>query len=143
MITREVDYAIRAVLELASSTSGRSAADLARATQAPYPFLRRVLQRLTAAGLVVSRRGCTGGMRLARPAAAISLLDVARAIDAATITLNSCLRDGGACSRRPRCTAHTALSRVQQELWQALAAITFGTLAQPTQTNQPNRKRKT
>lgn len=131
MITREADYAIRAVLELSSGATSRSAVDLARATQVPYPFLRRVLAKLTAARLVQSLRGRAGGVRLARSAAAISLLDVTRAIDPSTITLNSCLRDGGTCERMCQCAAHEPLDRLQQELWRALDAITFASLVKP------------
>ena len=144
MITREADYAVRAVLELASGTSGRSAAELARATQVPYPFLRRVLGRLTAAKLVKSVRGRSGGVQLARPAGAISLLDVVRAIDPDTVTLNTCLRDGGACSRARRCAAHASLGCVQRALWRALDAVTFAALAKQerTPTNQPNQNKR-
>jgi len=142
MITREADYAVRAVLELASGTSGRSAAELARATQVPYPFLRRVLGRLTAAKLVKSVRGRSGGVQLARPAGAISLRDVVRAIDPATITLNACLLDGGRCSRVRRCAVHASLARVQKELWRSLDAVTFDTLVRHEQTTKPNNRRK-
>ncbi|MEI8242522.1 MAG: Rrf2 family transcriptional regulator [bacterium] len=137
MITREADYAIRAVLELAGGTSGRSAAALARTAQVPYPFLRRVLGKLVAAGLVCSSRGRGGGVRLARPAAAISLLDVARAIDPDTVTLNACLREDGACCGLRRCAVHAALASVQRDLWRALAAVNFDSLASRTKT-QPN-----
>jgi len=142
MITREADYAIRAVLELASGMSGSSAAELARATQVPYPFLRRVLGRLTAARLVKSVRGRSGGMQLARPPGAISLRDVAQAIDPATITLNACLLDGGRCSLARRCPVHAPLARVQKELWRALDAVTFDTLVRHEQTTKPNKRRK-
>ena len=143
MITREADYAIRAVLELASSTAGRSATELARSTQVPYPFLRRVLGKLTAAHLVKSLRGRNGGVKLARPAGEISLLDVAQAIDPATVTLNDCLHPGSVCSRLQRCAVHGALDRVQQELWQALAIITFDSFVQPlSNTNTPTKQKR-
>ena len=142
MITRETDYAIRAVLALASGTSGRSATDLARITQVPYPFLRRVLGRLTAAGLITSVRGRTGGVRLAQPASAVSLFDVAWAIDPAAITLNACLREGNKCPRMRRCPVHTPLNRIQHDLWQALNAVTFDTLVRHEQTTKPNNRRK-
>jgi Rrf2 family iron-responsive transcriptional regulator len=134
MITREADYAIRAVLALALSppgAEGRPATELARVTQVPYPFLRRVLGRLVSSGLVQSVRGRGGGMRLARPAGAISLLDVAWAIDPAAITLNACLREGSSCPRGRRCAVHTALNRIQHNLWQALDAVSFETLVKP------------
>lgn len=137
MITRETDYAIRAAMALASGT-GRSAAALACATQVPYPFLRRVLARLTAAGLVVSVRGRAGGVRLARPARAITLLDIAQAVDPDAITLNRCLEAAGTCAREAGCRAHVALARVQRDLRQALRAVNIHDLTKP----QPHRKEK-
>lgn len=128
MITREADYAIRALLVLATAPGGMHTAEMARLTQAPYPFLRRVLQRLVAAELVASRRGRGGGLRLGRPSRQISLLDVACAIDPDAVILNACLRRNGACSRQRRCPAHAPLGRAQRTLWQALGAVTFDQL---------------
>ena len=128
MITREADYAIRALLALAEAPAGMNTAAMAHLTQAPYPFLRRVLQRLVAGKLVVSRRGRGGGLWLARPARRISLLDVACAIDPDTVTLNSCLRRDGTCSRKRNCPAYAPLGRAQRALWQALSAIKFDRL---------------
>jgi Rrf2 family protein len=141
MITREADYAIRAVLELSGGSSERSAAELARAAQVPYPFLRRVLGKLIAAGLVRSSRGRGGGVRLARPAADVSLLDVARAIDPDTVTLNACLRKDGACCGRRRCAVHDALASAQRDLWRALASVNFDALA-TSKKSQPNNTEK-
>ena len=47
----------------------------------PERFLPRVMRDLGAAGLVEARTGRTGGYRLARPAAAITLLDVITAAE--------------------------------------------------------------
>ncbi|MEI6212230.1 MAG: Rrf2 family transcriptional regulator [bacterium] len=135
MFTRETDYAFRAVLALAAASGRRSAAELARETQVSHAFLRRVLTKLSTGGLVLSLRGRTGGVRLARPAAAITLLDVAQAIDPAQITLNRCLRDGGTCSRMRQCTVHAALDPLQREIQLALARITFDTLAKQQNKN--------
>jgi Rrf2 family protein len=143
VITREADYALRAVLELAAGTGGRSAAELARATQVPYPFMRRVLARLTAAGLVRSLRGRSGGVRLTRPATDLSLLEVLSAMDADTVTLNACLREGADCARSSWCAAHAALAVVQQELWHRLAAISIASLVQAEQAIKPRNKKQT
>ena len=135
MFTRETDYAFRAVLALAAGSGQRSAGELARETQVSHEFLRRVLTKLSTGGLVLSLRGRTGGVRLARPAAAISLLDVAQAIDPAQITLNRCLRVGGTCSRMRQCTVHAALDPLQREIQRALARITFDMLAKQQNKN--------
>ena len=47
----------------------------------PYRFLRKIVQRLVTAGIVVARRGKRGGIALAEPNASLSLLDVLRAAD--------------------------------------------------------------
>ena len=47
----------------------------------PERYLVQILLQLKGAGLVVSTRGASGGYRLARPAAEISLSDVLAAID--------------------------------------------------------------
>ncbi len=47
----------------------------------PVEFLESVLLALKHAGIVQSQRGASGGFRLARPAADISLADVIRAVD--------------------------------------------------------------
>lgn len=142
MFTRETDYAFRAVLALASGAERRSATVLARETEVSHAFLRRVLGKLTAYGLVQSTRGRSGGVRLARAARAITLLDVAQAIDPDQITLNRCLRHGGTCSRMRQCTVHAALDPLQREIQRALARITFDTLVekQQKQTNKTRRK---
>ncbi len=142
MITREVDYALRAVLELAAGTEGRSALELAEATQVPHPFMRRVLGRLTEARLVQSQRGRGGGVRLARPAASLSLLEVVRAMDPDTVTLNACLRAGADCARRSWCAAHATLTDVQQDLWHRLDAISIASLVQVEQAQKQKQKTK-
>jgi Rrf2 family cysteine metabolism transcriptional repressor len=47
----------------------------------PERYLVQILLQLKGAGLVASTRGASGGYRLARPAASISLAEVLRAID--------------------------------------------------------------
>lgn len=146
MITREVDYALRAVLELAEAAEGRSASVLAAATQVPYPFLRRVLARLTEARVVRSLRGRSGGVQLARPASELSLLEIVRAMDPDTVTLNACLREGADCPRLSWCAARTALRGAQQELWRNLSSVSLASLARGAPripVNKPKTQRTT
>ncbi|MEY4566701.1 MAG: HTH-type transcriptional regulator CymR, partial [Planctomycetota bacterium] len=48
--------------------------------QIPMPFLVQILQQLRTAGIVTSLRGSSGGYRLLRPAAEISLLEIVEAV---------------------------------------------------------------
>ena len=81
-IPAKVDYAIRAVAELAAA-DGQSvkAEHLAESQDIPLKFLRGILTDLRRARLVISHRGPEGGFVLARPAREISLADIFRAVD--------------------------------------------------------------
>ena len=60
---------------------GRGVTELAKAAGVPAPFLSKVLGRLADRGLLRSRRGRGGGFVLGRPAAEITLADIALALD--------------------------------------------------------------
>jgi Rrf2 family protein len=61
--------------------------------------LAKVLQRLARVGLVHSTRGPKGGFRLARPAHAVTLLDVYEAVDG-PLALAGCLFSTPVCGLR-------------------------------------------
>lgn len=81
-ITAKVDYAVRALVEIAGAGGEpRRAEELAQAQDIPLGFLRSILGDLRRNGLVTSQKGTAGGFRLARPAADITIGDVIRAIE--------------------------------------------------------------
>jgi Rrf2 family protein len=81
-ISAKVDYAIRAMVELAAAPPEIQKIErIATAQAIPRTFLENILLDLRHAGLVTSRRGVEGGYRLARPAAEISIADVIRAVE--------------------------------------------------------------
>jgi Rrf2 family protein len=102
--------------------------DLARSTGAPQSFLSKVLQSLTRAGLISSRRGQTGGFHISQRGAAASMREVIEAVDGA-ICLNLCLIPGRSCSRKARCPAHPVWIEAQQAMMQVLSLATIASLA--------------
>jgi Rrf2 family protein len=50
--------------------------EIAEATDIPLPYLSKIFQRLAEAGIVESKRGYKGGVRLAREPEKISLLQI-------------------------------------------------------------------
>ncbi len=131
MMTREADYAVRAVLFLASQPAGNavvSTARLAAAAEIPYRFLRRIVRTLTQAGITVCSRGKSGGVRLARDCDAITLLDVLDAVDHRCTKLNSCQLGYETCDRQGHCAVHDALQDIQDSLEQQLRNVTFAQL---------------
>lgn len=81
-LSAKADYALRAAVELAASGDGPVKADaISRAQDIPLRFLEQILLDLKHVGLIASQRGAEGGYWLARPAAAIALADVIRAVE--------------------------------------------------------------
>ncbi|MBM3672122.1 MAG: Rrf2 family transcriptional regulator [Actinobacteria bacterium] len=82
-ITAKVDYAIRALAELAAAPGEDpiKGEELAAAQDVPLRFLENILRELRHAGIVQTQRGPEGGYRLARPAREVTLADVIRAVE--------------------------------------------------------------
>jgi Rrf2 family nitric oxide-sensitive transcriptional repressor len=82
MLSQTVEYALRAVVYLASAAEGpASTADVAKATKVPPAYLAKVLQALVKAGIVTARRGVGGGVALAKGPADLTILEVVNAVD--------------------------------------------------------------
>ena len=82
MFSQTVEYALRAMVQLAVDSSGQATTkDLAAKAKVPSAYLAKVLQSMRRGGLIHSRRGVGGGITLAKPANKISLLDVIDAIE--------------------------------------------------------------
>jgi len=83
ILSAACEYAIRAMLYLEARSGNESVAVavIARETGISHPFLSKIVRQLVEGGLLDSARGPGGGVRLARPATSITLLDIIAAID--------------------------------------------------------------
>ena len=80
-VTAKVDYAVRALVELASEGGTVKGERIAQAQSIPLKFLENILAELRRAGIVGSQRGAEGGYRLSRPAESVTVADVIRAVE--------------------------------------------------------------
>lgn len=82
MLSQTVEYALRAVVYLASTAPRpQTTVQIADATKVPNAYLSKVLQGLRQEGILASRRGVGGGISLVRTAANVSILDVVNAVE--------------------------------------------------------------
>jgi Rrf2 family protein len=125
-ITNACDYAIRAMLHLASLPEGGVALsdDVARAQDIPASFAAKILRRLARAELLRSSRGVRGGFTLARPASDISLLDIVEAIEG-PLSITHCVPDADACHLSDNCPANGVWVQVQGAIAELLKAATL------------------
>jgi Rrf2 family protein len=82
MFSQTVEYALRAIVHLASNApKAQTTEEIAQATRVPKAYLSKVLQGLVQAGVVKSQRGSGGGMSLAKKPADLTILEVVNAVD--------------------------------------------------------------
>ena len=120
-LSARVDYALRAVVELAAEGgNGRDPAvrpvtadRLATAQAIPPKFLESILLQLRRGGVVTAQRGPEGGYRLARPADEISLAEVIRVIDGPLANVRG---------QRPEHVGYEGAAEALQDVWIALRA---------------------
>ena len=132
-LTHLADYAV-VMMTAAARHAGAarlSAAELAEETGVPLPTAQKLMQRLAAAGLLESTRGVGGGVRLARPPAAISLADIVEAVEG-PIAMTQCSGSDEAsdCALDAHCRVKTHMGVVGAKVRGALHAVTLQELAQ-------------
>ena len=125
-ITRQADYAVRAVQYLSQLGPEQRAAtsQIAQQQQIPPSFLAKIVSQLSVAGLLQTSRGARGGVSLARPPEQISMLEVVEAIDG-PILLNECVSPNGVCVFGDNCPMKPVWCETQAELVKSLKSATF------------------
>jgi Rrf2 family protein len=125
-LTKRADYGIRAMLALARSPDSRaiSVRAIAAGHSIPARFLPSAMTDLARAGLVEASTGRSGGYRLARPASAITLLDVVEALDGDP-RRRTCVLRGSPCLVSGMCDVHEVFATAQEALLRELAAASL------------------
>lgn len=108
------DYAISLMTEAAGKCGAvrLNATMLANGTGIPLPTAQKLVGLLVKAELLRSGRGSGGGIRLARPAAAISLADIIEAIEGPIALVQCVEHDRPDCAVGPLCRVSPHLTRV-------------------------------
>jgi Rrf2 family protein len=129
-ITRQADYAIRAVLYISKLGTNQRAAtrQIAQEQNIPPSFLAKIISQLSIAGLLQTTRGARGGVMLAKTAEAITLLDIVEAIDG-PIELNECVHDVNACNFGQACPLQAVWCTAQDDIINRLRGTSFAQLA--------------
>lgn len=131
-LTKRGDYAVRAMLALARGNGNGllSARRISDAMGIPVRFLPQVLADLQRGGLIEAAPGRSGGYRLARDPATISLLEVIETIEGDS-RRQACVLRGGPCAKDGICDVHNVFYEGQEALRGTFAAATLAELAAP------------
>ena len=128
LITRDTDYAIRAVSFMAGS-GGKlvTAADLHRTLAIPRPFLRKILQALGRAKILSSCKGKGGGFWLTSRPENISIMDIIETFHG-KLKLYECFFRKRKCRRARTCKLRKRLNIIEKHALSELRAITISSI---------------
>ena len=125
MFSQTAEYALRAIVWLAANADKTPASHvkIAEETQVPATYLAKILQQLTAAGFVASKRGVGGGFQLLCDAAETTVFDIIDAVDPIRRFDDCPLRLKT--HRKKRCPMHASLDEAAEQVEQALSRHTI------------------
>jgi Rrf2 family transcriptional regulator, cysteine metabolism repressor len=136
LITKNTDYAIRALIYLAKSTGGFIASrQIAEANHIPLMFMRRILQNLTQADFVESREGVVGGVRLMKNPKKIKIIDIIKLYQK-EVTLTDCLFRKNICGNIAHCPLRPQLKKIEGKLIQDLNKLYLSDLLGKNKNNK-------
>jgi FeS assembly SUF system regulator len=130
-VTRLTDYAT-VVLTVLAHRPGTvlSAPELAEAAGLETTTVAKVLKPLAQAGLVEGFRGAGGGYRLARDAAAITLVEVVEAMEG-PLAMTECSIHAGNCGIESSCGVRANWRRINDVVADALRGVTLAQMLAP------------
>lgn len=131
-LTSHTDFALRLLMSLAVVEERLvTIEELAKRHGLSRNHLMKVAQTLVSLGYVTGVRGRTGGLRLARPASAIRMGEVVRALEDDT-RLVECLGDGPTtCILSGACLLTHSMSRAMEAFFASLDEVTLADLVAP------------
>ena len=132
IITREMDYAIRALRRLQDKDM-HSTKDIAMSEHIPEAFAYKILNKLKRAGIIHAIQGNMGGYKLAKDPKDISVYELMMALEIKPY-LNDCLDPDKSCSYKDaygNCTVNENLRLLQEETVALLNKLTIHDLLTP------------
>lgn len=132
-VSRKVDYALRAVIHLASDEHRErscTVAEIAERERIPKQFLEKIIRDLIRTGLVKSRRGPHGGYVLGRPAEEMTFRNVIEAVEG-PISLNVCVGEHAECFLMGACGMNRVWAEGQRRVMELFQSTTIASVRHP------------
>ncbi|MFW6157486.1 MAG: RrF2 family transcriptional regulator [Balneolaceae bacterium] len=131
LLSKSCIYGLRASLFLATHQNGEYTPirELSEKLDISFHFLTKILQQLTAEGIMESFKGPNGGIRLARPGSKVTLIEVVEAIDGDYLFTECALGLPGCGVMKP-CPLHERWAETRDSIREMLEETTLTDLAQ-------------
>ncbi len=127
-LTKKGEYAIRAVLHLASHHGVCKTEEIAQAQSIPKPFLKKIMQSLRLAGVISSAKGQKGGIILTVAPEMLSVKDIIEKVEG-PIYINECTgHEPEDCAGGEACPLHEIWAKCQERIAEVLGSYKFSDL---------------
>lgn len=115
MISKTCQYALRAIIYIAQKNGSKfiPVKEIAAENNISHFFLGKIMTPLSRKGLIVSYKGPNGGVKLAKPADEITLLDIVEAVDGIDFKTECFL--GLECRDDKSCVVHKSWKEVKEK----------------------------
>lgn len=131
-LTSFTDYGFRMLMRMSSAPERAfSTAELADEFGLSRNHLKKIVQKLTQGGYILTRRGIGGGAVLARAPDEIRLGELARLLEEGQVLVECFAEDGGDCSIDGCCRLKSMLRRAEAAFFADLDRSTLADVALP------------
>lgn len=127
LITRNTDYALRAICYIAKQDRVVTVAELVRMLGVPYPFMRKILQQMSRNKMLESYKGQAGGFKLKLSLKKISVLKIMH-IFQGQVGLNGCFLKKNICPNKGKCILRKKIHLIENRVLAQLKRITIASL---------------
>ncbi|MGM0507179.1 MAG: RrF2 family transcriptional regulator [Bacteroidota bacterium] len=130
LLSKSCVYGLRAALFLSAGEQGQyiPIRNMSEKLDISFHFLTKILQQLTAEGLLESYKGPNGGVRLTRGSDEVSLLDIVRAIDGDAM-FKECALGLPGCGHMTPCPMHDKWTVTREQIRDMLEGTTLKELS--------------
>jgi len=126
-LTRNTDYALRALIYMASHERRVSAQELISELKIPAAFLRRLLQQMGKNGILQPHKGKGGGFSLRISPDKIKLVDVMEIFQGG-FGLTNCIFKKAICPNKAACALRHKIRRIEENVLAELRSTSVGSL---------------
>ncbi len=127
LITRNTDYALRALCYMAKQKKVVCVDELVKKLGMPRPFMRKILQQLNKNRVLESFKGQGGGFKLKISPEKIYIIQIMR-IFQGNIGLNGCFLKKDICPNKGRCALRKKIHLIENNVFKQLKKINIASL---------------
>ena len=130
LLTKNTDYAVRALIELAQKKDEYiSAREISDKQDIPYEYLRKILQKLISNEYATSKEGGKGGVKISSKPEEIKVIDIINLFQG-EVQLSECVFRKQICQNRATCVLRKNIRRIENMVREEFEGITIESLLQ-------------